>query len=239
MCPGNWGTFYQINMEESLQTKYKTLIKYVLYILLVSMVIRFLYNLLIDYKFVGRLNEVEMFPIKDKPVLAFISIVVLAPIVEELIFRLPLTYSKLNLALSASTLSFVAAIQLDRMLPAIPLFIYLTAILTGCGSFIAIQHVLNRDESSKQALKAFWLKNNSIIIIISVLAFGFIHLMNYEGMTSRHLLISPLIIGPQLYSGFLLTKIRLASGILWSIQLHMAVNGLSFMVSTIVTPYTL
>ncbi len=57
----------------------------------------------------------------------------------------------------------------------------------------------------------------------SVLIFGFYHMTNFE-ITSTTLLLSPLLVSPQLSVGVLLGLIRVRFGLLWAIALHAVYN---------------
>jgi membrane protease YdiL (CAAX protease family) len=59
------------------------------------------------------------------------------------------------------------------------------------------------------------------------IAFGFLHITNYE-MTKNILLFSPLLIAPQIFAGLYFGFIRVKFGLLWSIALHATYNALLF-----------
>ncbi len=59
------------------------------------------------------------------------------------------------------------------------------------------------------------------------IAFGFIHITNYE-ITKNILLFSPLLIAPQIFAGFYFGFIRVKFGLVWSIALHATYNGFLF-----------
>ena len=55
--------------------------------------------------------------------------------------------------------------------------------------------------------------------------FGFIHITNF-GITATVLLLSPLLVLPQLFVGLALGYIRVKQGLLWSIALHAVYNSI-------------
>ena len=55
--------------------------------------------------------------------------------------------------------------------------------------------------------------------------FGFIHITNYE-ISTNVLLLSPILVLPQILLGFYLGFIRIRFGLLWSIALHAIYNGI-------------
>ena len=76
--------------------------------------------------------------------------------------------------------------------------------------------------TSKKSFKiAFY--NLSII-------FGFVHLSNYE-ITPKILLISPILVLPQIILGAYLGFIRIRFGLQWSILLHACYNGFLMLIS--------
>lgn len=63
---------------------------------------------------------------------------------------------------------------------------------------------------------------------ISILAFGLVHISNFEFSTTV-LLLTPLLIAPQLFLGVFLGYIRVRLGLLWSILLHSIYNTILFL----------
>jgi len=59
------------------------------------------------------------------------------------------------------------------------------------------------------------------------IAFGFIHITNYE-ITNTILLFSPILIAPQIFAGLYFGYIRVKFGLLWSIALHATYNFFLF-----------
>jgi len=56
------------------------------------------------------------------------------------------------------------------------------------------------------------------------LAFGYIHLFNFE-LTTNVVLLSPILVAPQIILGFLLGYLRIKLGLIYSILLHALFNG--------------
>ena len=63
----------------------------------------------------------------------------------------------------------------------------------------------------------------NIIFYLLTLLFGFYHITNFE-ITSTVLLLSPLLVAPQLSVGVLLGFIRVRFGLLWAVLLHACYN---------------
>ncbi|MEH6513665.1 CPBP family intramembrane glutamic endopeptidase [Maribacter arcticus] len=62
-----------------------------------------------------------------------------------------------------------------------------------------------------------------IILYIFTIAFGLVHISNFE-LTTQVLLLSPLLVAPQISVGFLLGYIRVKFGLFWSMALHACYN---------------
>ncbi len=60
---------------------------------------------------------------------------------------------------------------------------------------------------------------------LSVVAFGFVHLFNFEAY-DQYFWLTPILVLPQLISGVFLAFIRVRMGLLYSIVLHAAFNGI-------------
>ncbi|WP_047245428.1 CPBP family intramembrane glutamic endopeptidase [Maribacter thermophilus] len=71
-----------------------------------------------------------------------------------------------------------------------------------------------------------WFRNNRFfpyIFYVLTLGFGFMHISNYE-ITIEVILLSPLLVAPQISVGILLGFIRVKFGLLWSMALHALYN---------------
>ncbi len=62
-----------------------------------------------------------------------------------------------------------------------------------------------------------------IVFYLITLIFGFVHLSNF-GLNTTTILLSPLLVSPQLCVGLILGFIRIRFGLIWSIGLHACYN---------------
>jgi len=62
-----------------------------------------------------------------------------------------------------------------------------------------------------------------IVFYAFTIAFGFMHISNFE-MSTQVVLFSPLLVAPQISVGFLLGFIRVKFGLVWSMALHACYN---------------
>ncbi|WP_299048339.1 CPBP family intramembrane glutamic endopeptidase [uncultured Polaribacter sp.] len=64
-----------------------------------------------------------------------------------------------------------------------------------------------------------------VLFYVLTILFGFIHITNFE-ISTNVILLSPLLVLPQILLGVYLGFIRVRFGLLWSIGLHAAYNGI-------------
>jgi hypothetical protein len=151
---------------------------------------------------------------------AAIYICILAPLLEETIFRLPLSFKKQHvaIALGCALLLFV------RVIPVVNNFNLLSAIavravLFVLGYFTLMKLLPANTDLNKRAQTGF--------IILSMLLFGLMHIFNYAPMQWTIIFMYPFFVIPQLIMGWALTYIRFKNGFFWGVALHSLVNSVS------------
>ncbi|HEY7321188.1 MAG TPA: CPBP family glutamic-type intramembrane protease [Candidatus Binatia bacterium] len=157
-------------------------------------------------------------------------LVLLAPIAEELIWRLPLKYSEINLTISVL---LVVLFVVRRLLLKLGIFCLATRWLWSAVFALlvaAVVRVLLRTEPIKRFTSRIWLDHFKSVVYISSFAFGLFHLTNYRfsSFTSETLVLAPLLVLPQIIGGFILAFTRMRLGMIWCIMLHAATNFLAF-----------
>jgi membrane protease YdiL (CAAX protease family) len=70
-------------------------------------------------------------------------------------------------------------------------------------------------------------KNFKIAFYVFAIAFGFLHITNYE-ISTNVLIFSPLLIAPQIFAGLYFGFIRVKFGLVWSMALHATYNAFIF-----------
>lgn len=68
---------------------------------------------------------------------------------------------------------------------------------------------------------------------IFAILFGLVHLSNYTNITSTIVILTPILVAPQLLLGFYFGYIRVRFGLHWSIALHATYNGILMLFSFI------
>ena len=144
-------------------------------------------------------------------------VVIYSPIMEEVIFRLPLIFEPVNISLSISTLIALIVHKVsDGILPIITFLILFFLI-----NRLALIYKLN--------FFSFWNKNFKFIFYLLSLTFGLVHMSNYKYTEPSQYFMAPVLILPQLVLGFLLSFTRLyyKKGFLICIFIHCLMNLIS------------
>ena len=151
-----------------------------------------------------------------KGVLKFTIVALIAPILEELTFRLGLKFSKTNILVLFAGVTYTLLkiiIQLEWYL-----CLVIVAVLTLLLGLLLKNKIL-------QKLKDFWKNNSLFIFYFSLFGFTFLHITNFK-LDSAILIYLPLLMLPHLLAGFVFSYGRLKSGILLAICLHVLNNAL-------------
>ncbi|MEQ6124168.1 CPBP family glutamic-type intramembrane protease [Pseudotenacibaculum sp. MALMAid0570] len=138
-----------------------------------------------DYHAFDDLKELSNYKI-------FLIVAVMAPLIEEAIFRAPLVLFKS------------------------PLKLYMKPIPFSNWKIVFPTINIRFLENPKVFRIAFYLFS---------IAFGFIHLFNYQ-LDTFIILFSPILISPQLVLGLVFGFIRVRLGLPWAILIHSAYNGI-------------
>lgn len=173
------------------------------------------------------LGIVQLEDIYSPMFFSLVSVIIL-PLMEETAFRLYLVFKPIFLALSISIISYyyttfsifetyVTDIKNDFLIRVS------ISLLIGTISFFLLNKLAHR-------IKIFWNNNFKWIFYFSILVFGLVHIMNYE-INIYSLLLTPLIILPQLISGSFYGFIRVQYGIIYGIIAHILNNTLIFLIT--------
>jgi hypothetical protein len=154
--------------------------------------------------------------------------VIFVSVIEELTFRLPLRHSAINLTISALLFTF----SVGDLLLKFSSFGFVTTkerLLWGAVFAIlvaSVVFVLLLVEPVKRLTRNIWIDYFRPILYVSCFAFGLVHLFNYRftSLTAATLLLAPLLVSPQIISGFVFAFARMRLGLIWCIVLHSAHN---------------
>lgn len=151
----------------------------------------------------------------------FIIMAILAPLLEEVLFRLWLSLKKSHILLSLILLmwilitKFQGVIIYNQQIDSKFFQNLFLAVLTGVfvfviGSFLPIKK-LNFDYFK-------------VLYWISCICFGLVHIFNFSPFKMNILWVYPFLIFSQLFAGFLLGYLRLKKGFFVGFALHCSIN---------------
>jgi hypothetical protein len=150
--------------------------------------------------------------------LFILKISLVLPIIEELIFRLPLKISKINLATPLCIILFLFLHKLS---------IYL-AIFLPIVSFVILFFWLKQDSNLFCEVNFLHTKYFSYIFYIQALIFGFLHLTNFR-LDFKYIYLFPFFIINHILVGcfFGYLRVRYNDGIILCISAHVVVNSIN------------
>ncbi len=165
--------------------------------------------------------------------------VILAPILEEILFRLPLRYSPLNLSLSACLWGLLITLTFAPIHSIGTINILATVVILGS---ILLRFWLKTSVQSQTAHRLYqgWLP---ILFYASALSFGLVHISNYNFTTviGQAWTSTLLLVLTQIEGGIFLGFIRLRYGFWWAVFSHSFHNAivLTFVVLTQLSSFDL
>jgi hypothetical protein len=150
---------------------------------------------------------------------ALIYISIIGPIIEEMIFRLPLSFKPKHIAIAFGFL----LVFLSKLIPGITQYNLLTNILIRALLFSAgyclLVFILPQNTTPYK-------KPQKTLILTFIISFGLLHILNYIPLQLGILFLYPLYVIPQLLIGWLLTYVRFKNGFAWGVVLHIMINSL-------------
>ncbi len=173
----------------------------------VAMVLQLISSLFFNLQDKHELNQVLQ---NESPHMVLILAVVIAPVLEETIFRLPLRYAPQNVVLP---FFWVALALFSNVLGSSRLLISIgVVVLLSCGLGYGLRRGVN-----PIVAKAFFAKYLKPLVYGTSFAFGAVHLTNYPPEAWP---LAPILVAPQLIIGLFLAFIRLRYGFKWAIFTH-------------------
>lgn len=145
-------------------------------------------------------------------------ICLLMPLIEEIIFRLPLVISPVNVALSAGGISLFLLSFVTNSLSILEKGILISLSIIAVG-FIAFQGV----KKYEFQLKAFTSKYITAIFYISCISFGLIHITNFH-FSFEIALLAPILCLSKIILGICCGYLRLSYGFSFAVGFHSVYN---------------
>jgi hypothetical protein len=185
----------------NLESQFKVdTISYFVKLSLKSFLILFLIDLVNGLTIVAFLKHFNLYPPQSGSYngnLTILKLTLLFPIVEELIFRLPLRFSRFNLSLSSCLILFLL---FNKQYP------YLSLTLPVI-TFLFLFLVLREDSNILRFAEDQFKKHLVLLFYFQALIFGFLHLANFNLDLSRFYLF-PLLILNFVFSGLIFGYLR-------------------------------
>ena len=186
----------------------------------VSFVILFLIDIIIGLGISTPLKYFDLFPsqkVYNVTTFNILKISLLLPIVEELIFRLPLRISKVNLAIPLSIFLFLILYKLNIYVAVSLSLILFAAMFTG----------INKESGILNFADNFFTKYFCVLFYFQAFIFGFLHLTNYN-LEYNYFYLFPFFIISFIIKGsfFGYLRIRYNFGIYLCIVSHIIVNSI-------------
>lgn len=150
---------------------------------------------------------------------------VIAPLLEELAFRLPLRFRPATLAIGAGALVYfvVSGFLADTLTHNVTEHF---AARAGAGIAAALGvYALLRHPGARRAAGRLFTSRFPIVYWLSVVAFGLLHLPRYTNLSLDHVPFIPIIVLPQLVSASIFGYARMRYGFAAAVLLHMIGNG--------------
>ncbi|AYN05868.1 type II CAAX prenyl endopeptidase Rce1 family protein [Flavobacterium sp. 140616W15] len=149
--------------------------------------------------------------------ITFLKVAIVAPIMEEILFRLVIRVNKSNIIL------FVVFLIVSLL--------YETYILTTTAYYIFIGgfSLFLISKKFNHKINSSFEKNNSLpfLIYFSCLLFGLFHLSNFKDIDITNITVITYLIS-KILDGFVFILLRLKFGIIASILLHIFINSLAY-----------
>lgn len=208
---------YSINQNKN----YRQILYLLFRLYIIEILLSVLFMSIFIYLADSRADFISNFKAKSAGIRPVIILVILVPLIEELIFRLPLIFRPVFLGLSTGTFSYM-------LLPKI--FDGIELLKTDYSNYIAfslacivgyIAYVISSKKET--SVRSFYKRNYNLIVWLSILSFGFLHILNFD-LSTKNLLLLPFFTLPQLVAGTVLSFIRLRFGFVYAICYHALQN---------------
>ncbi|WP_025604191.1 CPBP family glutamic-type intramembrane protease [Pontibacter actiniarum] len=155
--------------------------------------------------------------------LLFVAVVLVGPLKEELIFRLPLVYSKGFLAVALAVFLFNYGPTVATAAGAAPLHFLLAAL-----ALVTLAAVYLRSSSLQTRVHLLWKRHFGLVFYTSCVLFALLHLVNYQNI-HLPLFLALLLVLPKFVGGFFLGYTRLRLGLAWAVGQHMFINAIALL----------
>ncbi len=150
----------------------------------------------------------------------FLYILIAAPILEEIMFRLPLKFNRINVFVALLTFYFFFYLRYADLYAS-----FWGSQLIITIFFIAICWIVVFYVCKNSFYKTISTRYFGFLFYILAITFGLLHITNFIEFVPKNLLFfSPIFTLHQVIMGLFLGYIRVKKGLIWSIALHVCYN---------------
>ncbi|MFZ4521620.1 MAG: hypothetical protein ACOYNC_07940 [Bacteroidales bacterium] len=212
-------------MEE--KTHIKILNSATLFMIIASLML--LLGILPKYLPVTKELQLRAFSLPPGSIQLFLSVGLFIPIIEELIFRLPLQYSNTNIVISLSfsiAMIFSEIYKFQFLKPYTSIQIFASALLV----ILVLGFVFQKYLILPEVFQSLYNKFNIPVFYLFVFAFAILHTVNIKNLTLSLLPVASCYIGQKLLMSFSLSYLRIKYGLIYSIAMHCLNNSIALLV---------
>lgn len=155
---------------------------------------------------------------------SYLIIAIVIPLIEEIIFRLPLNLKKSSIAISLSILYLRFSGNFLTHLLDITKTEDLIKIIIAVIIFLLLMLILKQDK-----LNRFKREHFKYIFYFIGVSFGLIHILNFHNINYLLFFFYPIFVLPQILMGLIIGNIRIKYGFIWGWVLHCLINSTSFL----------
>ena len=209
--------FYS-SIDNNLLTKKKIILKSISFYIVSQMVVRLSIGIFyFALKFLN-IDPYLFYPHSIKNIVPdkWYLIIFIGPVIEEIAFRLGISFNKKDLVISLPVLCFIL---LSAALGGYSSQVVLKCIISLCLFIFLI--ALPQDFSVRYASKF-----GKQTVVGLVFLFGFLHLFNFD-ISVRYLPVYIFLCSPQIVMGITFSYLRLNAGFIYAIGAHIIVNCIS------------
>jgi len=152
---------------------------------------------------------------------SFLLIVLLVPLVEELIFRLPLIFRPIFLGISSGAIALMLSGQLfaAQEIMSAGLTILCQISISILIAFVIYYLCLKKYD----IIQRFYSKYLNYLVWFTILSFAFLHILNFN-ITDKNLILLPFLTLTQLVGGLIMAYSRLRFGFVFAVGYHASCN---------------
>lgn len=151
----------------------------------------------------------------------FLFVVIVGPLIEEILCRLNLKITKLNIAVFLAVI--IPVIIKVIFFRGVQRYFYLSTI----PLFIAIYYTINRFGFPSDEIDKFVKSKFKYVFHLSAIVFGMIHLSNYETVYWWMIVIIPILTAPYITMGYVFGYARMKYGFVNGFLMHSTINFIS------------